>query len=354
MEIQNIFSLFDTDDTLLSREKFGNGHINYTYLVSGKKNKYIIQKINTTIFDNPVELMKNIRLVTEYVSEAIKKEGSDEKVLKVVKTKEGKDLALVDGGAYRMYYFVDNSVCYEQIERPLDFYNCGYAFGKFATQLDGFDANLLYPVIPNFHNTVSRFEKFEDALAKDVCGRAASVKNEIEFFISRKSICNKITSLLDSGEMPSRVTHNDTKLNNILFSSETGKPFAVIDLDTVMAGSVCYDFGDSIRFGCNTAAEDEPDTSRVGFSVELFKAYVEGYLKGFDKITKIEKDHLLWGAILMTYECGMRFLTDYLSGDTYFHISRENHNLDRARTQMRMVELMEQNFDELQSIIDNA
>ena len=151
-----------------------------------------------------------------------------------------------------------------------------------------------------------------------------------------------------------RVTHNDTKLNNILFSAKTGKPLAVVDLDTIMPGSVCYDFGDSIRFGCNTAAEDEPNTDLVGFSTELFEAYVKGYLKGFDKITAVEKDHLLWGAILMTYECGMRFLTDYLDGDTYFHTSRNGQNLDRARTQMRMVEHMENKFELLSDIVNRA
>jgi len=349
-----IANAFDTDGTVFDISPYGNGHINYTYIATGKNEKYILQKLNTTLFTRPDMLMKNIRLVTDHVKGAVAKAMVDEKVLEIVKTKSGEDYLTDNSGVYRMYKFIDGSVCYQQVESVDDFYNCAYAFGRFATYLDGFDATQLFEVIPDFHNTVDRMKKFETSLGKDVCGRADSVRDEIEFFISRRDYCSKITSLLESGAMPTRVTHNDTKLNNILFSASTGAPLAIVDLDTVMPGSVCYDFGDSIRFGCNTAAEDEPDVSLVGFSTELFEAYVKGYLAGFDKITPVERDNLLWGAILMTYECGMRFLTDYLDGDTYFHTSRPGQNLDRAHTQMRMVELMEENFDKLQKIVKNG
>ena len=350
-----IANMFRTDGEITEVTRYGGGHINYTYKAVSDRKRYVFQKINTTLFDRPDMLMKNIRLVTEYLREAIKKSGDEGEVLEIVQTKDGKkDYVTVDGETFRMYEFVEGSVCYEQVESAEDFYNCAYAFGKFATYLDGFDATKLYEVIPNFHNTVNRMKNFERALEKDVCGRAAGVRREIEFYLSRRDYCSKITSLLDSGAMPTRVTHNDTKLNNILFSEKTGEAISIIDLDTVMPGSICYDFGDSIRFGCNTAAEDEPDVSLVGFSTELFEAYVKGYLKGFDKITAVERDNLLWGAILMTYECGMRFLTDYLEGDTYFHTSREGQNLDRAHTQMRMVELMEENFEKLTEIVKKA
>ncbi len=349
-----IANAFDTDGEIFGIEPYGNGHINYTYVAAGEKENYILQKLNTSLFTRPDMLMRNIRLVTDYLKSAVAAADVDEKVLEIVKTKGGEDYLTDDDGVYRMYKFIDDSVCYQQVESANDFYNCAYAFGRFATYLDGFDATELYEVIPNFHNTVDRMRKFEASLGKDVCGRAKDVKKEIAFFLSRREYCSKITSLLESGAMPTRVTHNDTKLNNILFSASTGAPLAIVDLDTVMPGSVCYDFGDSIRFGCNTAAEDEPDVSLVGFSTELFEAYVKGYLAGFDKITPIERENLLWGAILMTYECGMRFLTDYLDGDTYFHTSRAGQNLDRAHTQMRMVELMEENFDKLQNIVKNA
>lgn len=345
---------FCTDGVINFAEPYGNGHINSTYIATSNKKRYILQKMNTSLFTEPDKLMQNIRLVTSYLADAVKAQGGSESVLEIIKTKDGADLYKENGEAWRMYAFVEDSVCYQQVENTKDFYECASAFGKFATYLDGFDATKLFEVIPNFHNTVDRFEKFEAAVSADICGRAESVKGDIEFFKKRKDYCSKITSLLSSGKMPMRVTHNDTKLNNILFSKITGDPLAIIDLDTVMPGSVCYDFGDSIRFGCNTAAEDEPNVSLVGFSTELFEAYVNGYLKGFDKITDIERDNLLWGAIIMTYECGMRFLTDYLSGDTYFHTTRDGHNLDRAHTQMRMVELMEEKFDELEKIVKEA
>ena len=353
-ELIAVANKFATGATITEIAPNGNGHINYTFLAQGGGKKFTLQKLNTSLFTEPDKLMQNIRLVTDYLRGTVEREAPDEKVLEIVQTQSGRDYLADESGTYRMYKYIDDSVCYEQVNSADDFYSCAYAFGRFATYLDGFDATKLYEIIPNFHNTVDRMRKFEASLDKDVCGRADGVKKEIDFFLSRKSVCSKITSLLDSGKMPMRVTHNDTKLNNILFSAKTGKPLAVVDLDTIMPGSVCYDFGDSIRFGCNTAAEDEPNTDLVGFSTELFEAYVKGYLKGFDKITAVEKDHLLWGAILMTYECGMRFLTDYLDGDTYFHTSRNGQNLDRARTQMRMVEHMENKFELLSDIVNRA
>lgn len=353
-ELLRVAARFDTDGEITSVELYGSGHINYTYKATGTGKNYTLQKINTSLFTNPDTLMHNICLVTEYLRDTVAREAPDERVLRVVPTLDGKPYLTDESGTYRMYEFIDESVCYDAVKSVDDFNSCAFAFGRFATYLDGFDAKQLYEIIPNFHNTVDRMRKFKAALASDALDRAKDVEKEIKFFLDRESYCSKITSLLDSGEMPTRVTHNDTKLNNILFSEKTGKPLAIIDLDTVMPGSVCYDFGDSIRFGCNTAAEDEPDTDKVGFSTELFEAYVKGYLKGFDKITPIERKNLLWGAILMTYECGMRFLTDYLEGDTYFHTQRKGQNLDRARTQIRMVELMEKDFDKLQNIVDNA
>lgn len=206
---------------------------------------------------------------------------------------------------------------------------------------------------PNFHNTEKRYENFLNSVKADKAGRAKDVQKEIQFVMDRKEYCSRIVDLLASGEMPTKVTHNDTKLNNVMLDVVTGKPVAVIDLDTIMQGSICYDFGDSIRFGCTTGEEDEPDLSKVNFDVSLFEAYTKGYLTALgDSVTKVEKDNLAFSAILMTYECGMRFLSDYLDGDVYFRVKRENHNLDRCRTQFKLVSDMEESFEKMQEIVN--
>ena len=237
-------------------------------------------------------------------------------------------------------------------DKPGLFYQSAVAFGTFAMQLKDFDASKLYDVLPDFHNTEKRYENFLASLKADKMNRAASVKKEIDFVLERKAYCNRITSLLSSGEMPLKVTHNDTKLNNVMLDEETDKPVAVIDLDTVMPGSICYDFGDSIRFGCNPATEDEKDLNKVVFDIKLFEEYTKGYLSAMgNSIVKAEKDNLAFGALLMTFECGMRFLTDYLDGDTYFRIKYADHNLNRTRTQFKLVSDMEKRMDEMNKIV---
>lgn len=351
MEICDIVSKF-FDVGNCSFEPFGEGHINRTYRVVSGVKKYILQKINNSIFTDVDALMRNIRLVTEYLNELYASRKSDETSLEIVTTLDGKDYFRDGDNYWRVYKLIDNSVCYQTVNSCEDFRQCAASFGAFAEDLRGFDASKLTEIIPDFHNTVKRFSDFKATVNADVMHRAADVGREIDFVTSRENICSRITSKLSSGEMPLRVTHNDTKLNNILFSATTGKPIAIIDLDTVMPGSICYDFGDSIRFGCNMVAEDEPDTSLVDFSFDLFETYVDGYIKSFKSITGTEKSALVDGAILMTYECGMRFLADYLNGDTYFHVSREKHNLDRCRTQFRLVEIMENNYSRLTEIVE--
>jgi hypothetical protein len=226
------------------------------------------------------------------------------------------------------------------------------AFGNFAKLLAEFDATKLYESIPDFHNTEKRYENFINAVKTDKMGRAKEVQKEIDFVVDRKDYCGRIVNLLKSGKMPLKVTHNDTKLNNVMLDEKTGEPVAVIDLDTIMQGSICYDFGDSIRFGCNHADEGERDLSKVNFDIELFEAYTKGYLSALgESITQIEKENLAFGAILMTYECGMRFLTDYLEGDVYFRIKHPSHNIDRTRMQFKLVSDMEKLLPEMNEIV---
>jgi thiamine kinase-like enzyme len=253
-----------------------------------------------------------------------------------------------------MYVFIDDATSHQIVSDPSQFYESAVAFGAFQNYLSDFDASLLHETILDFHNTVKRFENFKAGLAADKAGRAASVRREIDFVLAREKYCDKIVNLLKSGEMPLRVTHNDTKLNNVMLDNATGKALAVIDLDTVMPGSSCYDFGDSIRFGCNSSAEDEKDLSKTNFRLDLFELYSSGYLKTLKNITQIERKNLAFSAILMTYECGMRFLTDHLDGDIYFRTKRENHNLDRARTQFKLVYEMEKVFEKMEKAIEGV
>lgn len=358
-DFQKIISNFDLDCTLVSCERYGEGHINETYLAvveeNGKQVKYILQKINTKLFNKTDELMNNIRLVTEFNRKKITARGGnpDRESLTLVYTKDGKPYYRDENdNCFRIYKFITDAVAYQIVEKPEHFYQSAVAFGNFANLLAEFNATELFEVLPDFHNTEKRFRDFEASLKADKMGRAKDVQAEINFYLSRKDYCSKIVSLLRSGEMPTKVTHNDTKLNNVMLDANTGEYVAVIDLDTIMPGSICYDFGDSIRFGCNPAAEDEKDLSKVNFDINLFETYAKGYLSALGQsATKIERDNLAFGAILMTYECGMRFLSDYLDGDVYFRTHREGHNLDRTRTQIKLVSDMEKVLDQMQAIV---
>ncbi len=357
---EKIIGQFAIDGTLVSCARYGEGHINETYLVvmddNGKQTRFILQKINHKVFRDVEKLMNNIRLVTEYNRQKIVQRGGnpDRESLSLVYTKTGGSYYYDEetDGYYRVYIFIENAVAHQTVTRPQLFYQSAVAFGNFANLLAEFDASALFESIPNFHNTEKRFSDFTASLQRDVKNRAKDCKAEIEFVLSRKDYCGKIVNLLNSGAMPLRVTHNDTKLNNVMLDEKTDMPVAIIDLDTIMPGSICYDFGDSIRFGCNPAPEDEPDLSKVNFDIDLFEAYAKGYLSALsDGATQIEKDHLALGAILMTYECGMRFLADYLDGDVYFRTHREGQNLDRCRTQFKLVQDMERLLPQMEEII---
>lgn len=337
-------------------EPYGNGHINDTFLVVADK-RYIMQRMNTRIFTKPAELMENVLGVTEHIRNKATKLGRadvERASLVVVPTLTGDNYFVgSEGDHWRLYEFTENTVTQEVVENKQDFYNCAVAFGQFQRMLADYPAEKLHETIVNFHNTPWRYDNLIKAVEADKMGRLAEVMPEVEFAKNRKDFACTLENAHKNGTLPLRVTHNDTKLNNILFDAETKAPVCVIDLDTVMPGYSVNDFGDSIRFGANTAVEDETDLSKVTLSLELFEEYAKGFIGGCDgSLTETELDLLPVGAMMMTFECGMRFLTDYLEGDTYFKIHREKHNLDRARNQFALVADMERKLPEMKAIID--
>ena len=355
---QEVLSAYAWGEGTLSYNSYGEGHINNTYLVTvnGKTvTRYILQRINTDIFTDPKSLMENICGVTSYLRDLISKRGGDvsRETMSIVPTKTGSSYYTDStGGAWRVYNFVENTICLQQCRNTEDFYTSARAFGQFQKNLADYDASSLHETIPNFHNTPDRLEKFKKAVAEDICGRAASVQKEIDFILEREELTHALYDLQLDGRLPLRVTHNDTKLNNIMIDDETGKAICVIDLDTVMPGLTANDFGDSIRFGASTALEDEQDLSKVSCDLHLFDVYARGFIEGCGgALTDLEIDMLPMGAILMTFENGIRFLTDHLEGDHYFHIHREGHNLDRCRTQLTLVKDMQEKLPQMNAII---
>ena len=355
-EIKTAFNAFERGGNIVSVNQITAGLINATYLIeTDKKEKYILQKINTFVFKNPDELMENIVGVTKYITEKIKENGGDYKRenLNFLPCNSGKYYFRDENNdAWRMYIYVDEALTYNKPKNDDTFRSAGQSFGRFMKLLAGYPAATLNETIKNFHYTPARYENFLKAVEADVKGRKAVCEEEIKFVTDRKADTHKLTDLIESGDLPLRVTHNDTKLNNVLFDINTDKSICVIDLDTIMPGLSLYDFGDSIRSGANTGAEDEPDLSKVGIDLALFEAYADGYLsETADSLCDAEIENLAFGAKLMTFECGMRFLTDYLEGDVYFRTTHAEHNIIRARNQFRLVADMEAHMDEMNAII---
>lgn len=300
--------------------------------------------------------MSNILGVTEFLRKKIELDGGDpdRETLTVIKTNDGSSFYKTnDGNYFRMYKYVENSVGYEKVENSSQFYEAARAFGRFQKMLADYPTDKLYDTIPQFHDTVKRIGDFEKAVADNISGRKAQVDKEIDFVLARKNDASVVVDAIAAGKVPVRVTHNDTKLNNVLLDAETGKGLCVIDLDTVMPGSLLYDYGDALRFGASTGAEDETDLDKISFDLELFEAFTKGFLEEVgEALTPTEIELLPFSAKLLTYECGMRFLGDYLNGDTYFKIHRPNHNLDRARTQFKLVADIEQKLDKMKKIVE--
>lgn len=336
---------FALEGKILSLCPYGEGHINRTFLLTTDKKRYILQKMNTLVFKDPCGLMKNICAVTSY----LKARGRE--TLEVVPLKSGESF-LFGEECFRVYKFIEDTVALQSTGEESVFEEVGRAFGAFQRDLCGFDASTLCEVIPHFHDTPKRFRDFAEATEKDTAERRHSCEAEIRFVWERKDTFSSVTEGLADGSVPCRVTHNDTKLNNILLDARTEKARAIIDLDTIMPGSLLYDFGDAIRFGASTAAEDEPDLDKVHFDVARFSAYARGFFGALgDGVTGKELSLAPYSAYLMTMECGMRFLADYLSGDTYFATRYPTHNLVRARTQFRLAREMEERFPQTEKII---
>lgn len=360
IDIDIISLKFGLSGEFVSCCEYGNGNINGTYILefneNGEIKKYILQRINTEVFKKPFELMQNLIGVTDHIKKYYSDRGIDasRRTLDYLPCDDGNYCCFDgNGNCWRVYKFIDNAYTCETIGSTDVFREAGRAFGEFQNILSDYDVSTLFDIIPDFHNTAKRFEAFKQAVNDDLAGRLSSVKNEVDFVLHRENDTHILTDMIASGEIPLRVTHNDTKLNNILFDSKTNEGICVIDLDTVMTGVALYDFGDSIRSGANQTAEDDPNTDNVGIDLSLYEAFVSGFLSSAgESLTKTEKEYLPFSAKLLTFECGMRFLTDYLNGDTYFKTLYPNHNLDRCRNQFKLVEDIEKNMENMKRITE--
>lgn len=353
-KIKALFDAFDTADEFVSAETYGGGHINDTYKITAKHGKYTLQRINDSVFASPRAVMENICAVTEHISKKLTDVGLDpsRRTLAVVLTKKGEPLYVTDHGAYRMFTFVDGVKTYKKSENTDIMRSAATAFGMFERMLLDFSAETLNVTIPDFHNTPKRYADLCRAAENDVCGRAEKVAEELEYFKSESYIYGAVTEKLYSGELPLRVAHNDTKLDNVLFDEETDEAICVIDLDTVMPGSIIYDYGDALRCGTNSALEDSENASGVECRLDMLRAFTDGYLNELgDVLTDEEISLLPIAGRLVTLECAMRFLTDYLSGDVYFRVSRPNQNLDRARVGIALARDMKRKQDDICRII---
>ncbi len=355
--ILEVASCFNFDETITNVLEIPTGHINRTYhLQTEAPRSYILQKVNTVIFKDTAGLMNNIALVTEHLQKKLLAAGkdADREALQLIPTKQGEKYLSTNGEVWRLYLTITGARTYDRATSNEMFCEVGRAFGAFQRELADFDASQLSETIPAFHDTVARYAYFEQVVEADVAARRAEVEEEIAFFMARKQTAGFIVDGIADGRFPLRVTHNDTKLNNIMIDDESGKGICILDLDTVMPGSVLADFGDAIRFGASTAAEDETDLSAVNMDIDKFAAFAKGFVGGLEgSLTENEVKALPMGAYMMTLECGLRFLTDYLNGDTYFRIKHPTHNLDRARNQMKLVRDMEEKMSRMNEIIES-
>ncbi|MBQ2998820.1 MAG: aminoglycoside phosphotransferase family protein, partial [Clostridia bacterium] len=336
----------------------GNGNINSTFWVKTEDGQeYLVQRVNTYVFKKPYELMENIQKVTHFLADKISEKGGDFErgTLNFIQSDNGR-FCYHDhetDAFWRIYHYVSGAVAYDSADKSGVLREAARAFGKFQRHLEDYPAETLHETIPNFHHTLKRYEAFEASVAADAAGRAASVAKEIEALRRYAPYASMIVDGLSDGTIPTRVTHNDTKLNNVLFDEQSGKCLCVIDLDTVMPGSLLCDFGDAIRFAANNTAEDDPDLSKVFLRLDLFEEYVSGFFAGLKgAITEQEIALLPESAMIMTYELALRFMTDYLDGDKYFKLKYPEHNLVRTRAQIHLCEDIEIKIPEMRKIIE--
>jgi Ser/Thr protein kinase RdoA (MazF antagonist) len=361
LDLRGIVQHFEFEGDYLGAVSYGMGHIHDSYAAcfrraDGEVHRYLLQQINHHVFENPKELMQNIERVTAHLRTKIADAGGDPRrqTLNLIGTTEGGTLHRAPDRSYwRAYLFIEGAQTYEVPEHADHVYHAARAYGDFQKLLADFPAEELHQTIPGFHDTRKRFEAFVGALERDAVNRARDVHAEIEFVEQRAVDTCVLLDLLDGGELPERVTHNDTKFDNVMIDDATGEGVCVIDLDTVMPGLALYDFGDAVRSGANPVAEDELDLSKVSFDFGVFERLTQGYMDAARAfLTPQEIGHLAFSARLITLECGMRFLTDYLEGDPYFKVHRQNHNLDRCRTQFKLVQDMEDGFEQMRRIVD--
>jgi len=340
-------------------EELQSGNVNNTYHLyynceDGSRAEYVLQQINTYAFKQPEQVMSNIVRVTGHLRERLEGTGEsvENRVLICIPTKSGEFMYCDAQKRYwRAYRYIRDAIAYDRVEKPEHFYEAGRAFGEFQRMLSDFPVNELYETIPHFHDTRRRFYAFVASVAEDKAGRVAELEKEIDFFFDRRKMMDRIVRRIESGDIPLRVTHNDTKINNIMLDAKSGRAVCVIDLDTVMAGSALYDYGDAIRFGASTAKEDEEDVSKISLDIELFKQFTRGFLSEVGMLlTEEELKCLPLSLKVMTCELAMRFLTDYIDGDLYFRVRAPEHNLIRAHAQMRLLEDIEDKYDELCAI----
>ena len=361
--LPQIYAHFAISGSYQSARPYGSGHINETFLVTprdmGKHGRYIFQRLNPSIFPHPQPVMQNIQQVTHHLRKKLAHLPEADlvrRVLTLIPTREG-GLWLQDPtyGTWRVYQYIEGGRTFDIVESPQQAYEAALAFGTFQHLLSDYEGPPLIETTPDFHHTVKRWHAFQDALKQDPLGRARDLGAEIDFALRHESLAHQLINLKVSGALPERITHNDTKLNNVLLDATTGQGLCVLDLDTVMPGLSLYDFGDLVRSACNPVAEDDPNPSRVIARADVFEALVTGYLRGTaGALQPLERDHLLVAGQLLSFECGLRFLTDHLLGDTYFKIHRPNQNLDRGRTQWALVASLESQRDHLLSLIPRA
>ena len=363
--IETVISKFNFKGNLIKTETNNSGNINNTYVVTFLEDnninkKYLIQKINTTVFTEPYKLMKNIEGITDYLKKQMTLENDEtHQVLEIVKTKDNKSLCCIDSNGekdyYRVYEFIENAVTYDCSVDSKIVYNTGKAFGSFQRLLRTYPINKLTETIKDFHNTKKRYERLIEDIKIDSEGRVMEVASEIVFIIMREDICSTLIDKLETEEIPYRVTHNDTKVNNVMMNEKTSEYLAVIDLDTVMPGSLLFDYGDGIRSTASTACEDETDLEKVSLNLELFKAYTEGYLSEMAQFITKEELSLMGESIrIITLELAIRFLNDYINGDTYFKTNYEKHNLDRTKNQLALVKDIENKLDDINKFINEC
>ena len=359
-DIRRLLPHFRFEGQFENASEINAGNINTTYhliyrLPGGEKREYLLQRINTYVFKDPDAVMRNIQAVTNHIEKAYEAQGIDSarRVLRVIPTTDDAPLyKQSEDSCWRAYNYVDHATAYDMLEKPEHFFEAGRAFGEFQRLLTDFPAAELTETIPDFHNTLKRFYAFVAAVAADKAGRVKDLEDEIEFFFERRKAMSEIVKALDEGLLPVRVTHNDTKINNVMIDDETGRAICVIDLDTVMPGSALYDFGDAIRSGASTAAEDEPDLSKVSLDLNLFELFTKGFLSEVKGILTSEEIEMLPLSVkVIACELAMRFLTDYIDGDLYFKIRTPDHNLIRARNQMALAKDIEKKFDQMQAIV---